>query len=343
MIMTQIWKPSANLTVVKQRAKLLEQIRAFFKKRKVLEIDTPLLCKYAATALHIDPIAAIDEVNFHNNLNILEDKIKFLQTSPEYCMKRFLCAFNTDIFQLCKAFRNHEVGKLHNPEFTILEWYRIGCDHHQLMQEIQDLLDKVLATTGAKNIINKITYQDIFIKYLNIDPLTSSLDELKNMVINNIKLSEKFINNIAISTKQDCQELLFNHFIEPKLKKEDHNTIWFIYNYPKEQAALAKTTTDQNGIEVAERFEVYINGIEIANGYHELTDPKIQEERFIQDRKTRTQLNKPKLEIDYNLIKALQNGMPNCSGVALGIDRLLMIKINAKCIEEVLCFPYDRA
>jgi len=325
---TNLWQPTANLSLIKQRAVLLASIREFFKQQSVLEIETPLLCQHAATSLHIDPIGASG---------------RFLQTSPEYAMKRLLSAGSGDIFQLCKAFRGSEIGNLHNPEFTILEWYRVGFNHHQLITDVDNLLNNILSDVNIRYKINKISYREIFIKYLKLDPVLSSLSELKKLVINNIELSEQF--KISINkdnfTKKDCQELLFSNCIEPKISK--NHTIWFIYDYPVEQAELSNITTDQDGAKIAERFEVYVNGVEIANGYHELLDATLQKNRFLENQQMRQKLGKPHLEIDPYLIEALHFGMPNCSGVALGVDRLLMIKTQAKSIRDVLCFPWDVA
>ncbi|MGD0465265.1 MAG: EF-P lysine aminoacylase EpmA [Gammaproteobacteria bacterium] len=320
------WQPTANIAIIKQRAEILNTIRNFFKKHNVLEVETPMLSQYSATAPYIDPIAVVGNEGFK----------RFLQTSPEYAMKRLLAAGIGDIFQLSKVFRGMEVGKLHNPEFTMLEWYRIGVDHHKLMEEMVELF----RVCGINYEVCKISYREIFIKYLQIDPVLADLQKLKTLVYNNIKLSEQFKNSIINATKQDCQELLFNHCIEPNLEL---NKILFIYNYPKEQAALAKVNKDQDGVEVAERFEVYINGVELANGYHELLDPVLQEQRFLADQDLRKKLGKPHLEIDPYLIAALKHGMPSCSGVALGIERLLMLIIKTNSIRDVLCFPWDIA
>lgn len=311
---------------IRLRAKLLTTIRAFFNSLNVLEVETPLLCQYSATTPHIDPVLVHD--NNGNN--------RFLQTSPEYAMKRLLASKAGDIFQLCKVFRNEEFGNLHNPEFTMLEWYKINFDHHQLMQEVQHLLN----TCGLNYQSRKISYREIFNKFLSIDPCLAELKDLKKLINNNIPLSQSFKDFLQDATKQDCQELLFSHIIEPKLTT---NIIWFIYNYPIEQAALAKINKDQDNVAIAERFEVYVNGIELANGFHELLDPVLQEQRFIEDQKMRQKLNKPYLAIDPYLIAALNTGIPNCSGVALGVDRLLMLLMETSSIKDVLCFPWDIA
>ncbi len=329
--MSTSWQPSANFSSIKERAILLNQIRDFFKQQNVLEVETPLLCQYAPTSLHIDPMIVTASGN----------KLRFLQTSPEYAMKRLIAAGCGDIYQLCKAFREEEVGTLHNPEFTMLEWYRVGFNHHQLMQDIEMLLKNILFIDNNDYTCTKISYREIFIKYLNIDPILATIDSLKKLVINNIELSDHFKNFMLNGSKADYQMLLFSNCIEPYLSKD--NQILFVYNYPVEQAALANIASCQEGGQIAERFEVYVNGIEIANGYHELLDATIQKNRFLEDQKLRQKLNKPHLAIDPYLIAALKYGMPDCSGVALGIDRLLMLKTNSKSIKDILCFPWNLA
>lgn len=320
------WRPTTNLFCIQQRAELLNVIRDFFKNRAVLEVETPLLCQYAPTMPYIDPIM----------VDCNQTTKRFLQTSPEYAMKRLLAAGIGDIFQVCKSFRGQEEGVLHNPEFTMLEWYRLNFDHHQLMQEIVDLLK----ICGVNFEVCKISYRDIFIKHIEIDPVLAELSDLKNFIYNNMSLSEQLKIFIQDATKRDCQELLFNHVVEPQLK---NNFIWLVYNYPTEQAALAKISKDQDNIEVADRFEVYINGIELANGYYELLDPILQYNRFSDDQKRRQQLGKPHLEIDPYFMAALESGIPNCSGVALGVDRLLMLKMQGSSIKEAISFPWDIA
>ena len=320
------WQPTANLTIIKQRTELLANIRSFFKKLNVLEVETPMLCQYSITAPHIDPV----EVSFKAGVK------RFLQTSPEYAMKRLLAAGFGDIFQICKVFRGMEVGALHNPEFTMLEWYRIGIDQHKLIEEIA----KLLIACGINYAINKISYREIFNKYLKIDPVLADLKELKDLVYSKIKLSEQFKESMDNANKKDCQELLFSHCVEPNLAS---NQVYFIYNYPIEQAELAKINQEQDGENIAERFEVYINGVELANGYHELLDPILQQQRFLADQYMRRELGKPHLEIDPYLIAALNNGLPSCSGVALGVDRLLMVITQTNLMEGVICFPWNIA
>lgn len=325
--MKSSWQPTASLANIKKRAQLLNSIRMFFNARSVLEVETPLLCQYAPTMPYIDPI----EVDMH-----AKTSNRFLQSSPEYAMKRLLAYGSGDIFQICKAFRGQEQGVLHNPEFTMLEWYRLNFDHHQLMQEVIELLQFCEINYS----ISKKTYREIFYKYLKLDPVLADVATLLQCIYDNINLSPQGERFIKSASKQDCQEMLFSHMVESNL---EHNTIWVIYNYPKEQAALAKIISDNDNIEVAARFEVYINGLELANGFYELADPVLQRQRFTGDQHIRTKLNKPPLDIDPYFMRALEHGLPRCSGIALGVDRLLMVKLKAVSIEQVISFPWDIA
>lgn len=326
--MNALWQPTASLVNIKQRAELLNNIRKFFNTRSVLEVETPLLCQYAPTMPYIDPIV----VNMKSGRAIN----RFLQSSPEYAMKRLVAYGSGDIFQICKAFRGQEQGKLHNPEFTMLEWYRVNFNHHQLIQETIELLQYC----GINYAISKNAYREIFYKYLNLDPVLADLSTMQQFIYNNITLSSQGVDFIKSASKQECQEMLFSHVVESSLA---HNTINVVYNYPKEQAALAKIIIDNDNIEVAARFEVYINGLEVANGFYELADPIVQRTRFVKDQNVRKKLRKPYLEIDPYFMSALEQGLPECSGVALGVDRLLMLKTLASSIEEVISFPWDIA
>lgn len=292
------------------RAQLNKSIRDFFAARNVMEVETPLLSQFGVTDLHV-----------HN----IPSQQRFLQTSPEYAMKRLLVEGSGDIFQICKAFRQSEVGKRHNPEFTMLEWYRLGFTHIELMREVDALLQAVLNTAPA----DKITYQNLFLQYLNLDPLTADPIELKtalnknNIVVENLDL---------ISTRDAILDLLMTHCIEPHLGLEKPI---FIYDYPATQAALAKIRGN-----VAERFEAYYQGYELANGFHELTDAAEQLKRFENDNKKRTEAGLNTMAIDNNLITALEQGLPECAGVAMGLDRLLMIKMRTDKIRDVLSFDW---
>lgn len=298
----------------------MQQIRAFFDSRNVLEAETPALAQHSVTDPHLSGFAtqwfAPDQLKTHH---------LYLQTSPEYAMKRLLCAGSGSIYQICKAFRNEENGRYHNPEFTLLEWYRVGFDHWQLTDEVETLLMEVLQCPKA----TRTSYQQAFLNILNIDPLTISLHELQSLC------SDLGYGNIAHneSNPDTLLQLLFCEKIETAF---DPDIPQVIYHFPASQAALAKLNNDDN--RVAERFEVYFKGVELANGFHELSDPAEQQMRFEQDNALRESMNLPPVSIDERFLNALQQGLPDCSGVALGIDRLMMIAMNATHIEEVISF-----
>lgn len=352
------WQPNCNRQALQARAVMLEDIRAFFKARDVLEVETPLLCANAATDLHIQAIPALYSSNTHSAQRY------FLQTSPEFAMKRLLAGGSGSIYQLCKAFRNSERGHRHNPEFSMLEWYRLGFDHHQLMDEVDEFLQRIIGCGPAI----RFSYQALFLHYLNIDPHSASLEDLKALaLVQEIHLSS---NDASVLSKDDWLDLLMTHCIEPQLKtlslkakaeifqkkteilqEKTASTLSpvtytpvIIYDYPESQAALAKIRpATATSPAVAERFEVYIEGVELANGYHELSDADLQLQRFQEDNAKRLERNLETMEPDLRLVQALKAGFPNCAGVALGIDRLLMLKENYQSIDEVLSFTIERA
>lgn len=312
---TSSWQPSSTIQNLKLRTEILTKIRQFFAQKNVLEVETPLLCTATATDPYIDSF----NLNSHH----------YLQTSPEFAMKRLLAAGSGCIFQICKAFRDDEIGKWHNPEFTMLEWYRVGFNHHDLMQEMIELFIFLLDEIKIK----KYSYHEIFEKYLNINPHTDKLQILQNCAAeNNLEISSSFIND----DRDSWLRLLLHHLIEPKI----NSGVVFIYDFPIGQAALAKLNKINDMI-VAERFEVYLEGIELANGYHELTDHQQQKQRFLDDLEKRNHLNYSKITIDEYLLAALQHGLPDCAGVALGVDRLLMYIAQAKHIKDVLSFNWN--
>jgi lysyl-tRNA synthetase class 2 len=291
----------------------------------VLEVDTPLLSNGTVTDEHLD--AFDTQFNFASSG---KPTTLYLQTSPEYAMKRLLCADSGSIYQVCKAFRHEGEGRWHNPEFTMLEWYRLGFDHFALMDEVDALLQETLNTASA----DKMTYQQAFQTYLKIDPLSADNDVLlKAMKEQNIDIHAP--QNLSYDSKL---QLLFSYVIEPKIGNEKP---CFIYDFPASQAALAKLSSADE--RVAERFEVYYQGAELANGFHELSAAKEQRERFETDNEKRKETGLPAKPIDENFLSALDAGLPPCSGVALGIDRLLMLKTNASHIQEVINFTVSRA
>ncbi|APC96124.1 EF-P lysine aminoacylase GenX [Francisella tularensis subsp. novicida] len=291
-----------SLENIIKRAEYLAKIRNFFKDLDVLEVDTPLAYDYAVTDPFIDVFS----------INTVAGK-RYLQSSPEYAMKRLLAAGSGSIYQICKAFRDEPCGKLHNHEFTMIEWYRVGIDYYQLMQEMQKLFTMLKANLE----FIYLSYQEVFEKYYNINPHNICLAELQAIVKENVGE----IQGLRNPTIADCLDILFSYKIEKNLNQQ--NTIYFIYDYTIHQSALARKVRDKNSQLVAARFEVFCNGIELANGYYELIDKKEQSKRFENDLATRKQQQKALLDIDTKLLECLEN-IPECSGVALGFDRLLM-------------------
>lgn len=324
-----MWSPTTNWEDVKSRALILAQIRAFFQERGVIEVETPSISAGTVTDPYID---AFDlRYNFLCDTDIKDDTKLYLQTSPEFHMKRLLASGFGCIYQICKAFRHEDFGKHHNPEFTLLEWYRLGFDQHTLMSEIDQLFSVILKTCGAE----RITYQDLFIKFVDVDPLMANFEQLYNVIEQNNKGADWLLES------NDCDLLLqfiFSEIIENNIGKL---VPCFVYDFPIAQASLAKECPSD--FRVAQRFECYFKGVELANGFNELTDANVQISRFKQDNQKRNQLGLPARNIDQPFINALQSGLPQCSGVALGIDRLMMIALNKQYIEEVISFPIERA
>jgi elongation factor P--(R)-beta-lysine ligase len=246
-------------------------------------------------------------------------------------MKRLLCAGSGPIYQICKVFRNGELGGRHNPEFTLLEWYRPDYDHHALMDEVAELVNLLSETTMA---VEKLTYADAFQRSLKIDPHQTSVEQLMQCAIDHhLPGAEDLILN-----RDGWLDLLLSHLIEPHLGERG---MTFLHNYPASQAALAKVS--EASPPVAERFELYLSGVEIANGFHELDDAEEQNQRFIKDNNQRQAEHRPTLPMDERLLEALADGLPHCSGVALGIDRLLMVLAGKRDIKEVVSFDFGRA
>jgi lysyl-tRNA synthetase class 2 len=297
-------------------------LREFFAERSVLEVDPPLLATTSVTDPHIQSISAR-----------MGGEVSYLQASPEFFMKRMLASGLGDIYSLSKAFRDAEQGARHNPEFTLLEWYRVGWDEFQLIQEIEMLIATVFNQFNQSAInIERLSYHDCFAQILQLDPHTVPLESLQATAEGHgyTKWSNE--------TRANCLDLLFSEMIEPKLP----SGLVTVYDYPACQSALAQTYTDNDGKLVSRRFEVFLNCVELANGYFELTDAQQQQQRFTADIMQRKQAKKPEMIIDAKLDQAMRAGLPSASGVALGVDRLLMQLCGLSSIEEVLAFPWSR-
>lgn len=317
------YQPTCSLAMAKKRAEIYAKIRQFFANRQVLEVQTPLLSQFGNTDIFLQSVSA--------NVAILDKpKTYYLHTSPEFAMKRLLASWQEPIYQICPVFRDNEVGNRHNVEFTMLEWYRPYFSLEQLTQELNDLVNELY---GYPVVFDHYRYVDAFMDYVKIHPLNASCDTLQAIAKDN---------HIDIDMGDDHQgwlDLLFSHLVEPHLGK-DLPTI--IYDYPVATASLAKTATDQDGNIVAKRFELYINGLEIANAYDELADGQALRLRFDNDNWQRKQHGLPIMPIDEQLLKACDD-LPPCSGIAVGLDRLIMSITGTKQIADVITFGIEKA
>jgi lysyl-tRNA synthetase class 2 len=292
-----------------------------------MEVETPLLSQAAPTATYLD--------SFTTDYAPAGGKAQkyYLQTSPEFAMKRLLAAGSGDIYQVARVFRNGEQGRVHSPEFTMLEWYRPSLGYHGLMDEVDALLQQVAKLPAAV----RIAYQQLFINYLQQDPYQLETEQLKQLALAEINS----LPNDWQTDRDGWLELLMSEVIEPKLVSLNKPVI--VYDFPASQAQLAKVYQDHNGLEVAARFEVYAGGLELANGYDECLDAIELEKRFMGDNQTRQQQAKPEMPIDKRLLAALDAGMPDCTGVALGLDRLLMLMTHSKKLSDVVSFSFERS
>ncbi|MDG4553305.1 MAG: EF-P lysine aminoacylase EpmA [Candidatus Competibacter sp.] len=324
------WQPGADLATLRLRADLLARIRAFFAARGVLEVETPALSAAAISDPHLASFAVC-----YTGPGPRHGQTLYLPTSPEFPMKRLLAAGSGCIYQIARVFRDGEAGRLHNPEFTLLEWYRVGFDHHRLMDEVADLATELLAGRVSLAEPERLSYRAAFQRDLGLDPHRATVAELAAS-------AERFEVSIPPGMPTDKTDpwldLLLTHRIEPRLGA---GRLTFLYDYPASQAALARLRPGDPP--VGERFELYLNGIELANGFHELGDVVEQRRRFEEENAARRALGLSIMPVDDNLLAALAAGLPDCAGVALGFDRLAMLAAEKKSLAEVLAFPFDRA
>lgn len=318
--------PSCRPEALHARALMYRNIREFFFQRDVLEVETPIVSQAAVTDVHLASIGCTRHIAG-------KARTHYLQTSPEFAMKRLLASGSGSIYQICKVFRDDEHGRKHNSEFSMLEWYRVGMDLPQLMLETAALLQVCLASRFNEIRPIVYSYKHAFMDRLDINPLEASLQQLKDCARRV---------GLTVDLGQDrlaYMDLLFSHMVEPSL---GFDTPVFLTDFPPEMASLAQLKIDEDGATVAARFELYIEGLELANAYEELVDAEQLRMRFQADNLTRQQMDLACMPIDEHLLAALAT-MPACSGIALGLDRLLMIQLQHMRIEQVLSFTAQQA
>ena len=312
------WRPAVNKNGLKERARLFAATREFFRSRGITEVDTPVLSRFASC----DP-------NIRSLESTVGGKQFYLHTSPEFFMKRMLAAGSGDIYSIARVFRDDETGQFHNPEFVMLEWYRLNFDLESMAKETVELLTMLLGLSATSDFAMG-TYSDVFVKHAGVDPLLATDRELKQ---------------IAIETGLDCEgmdrdgllDVIAGSKVFPELGKHG---VEVISEFPAAQAALAEI--DPGNPAIAERFEVFLDGIELANGFRELRDANEQQTRFEADNRKRRQRDQPEMPIDRLLLEALAHGLPVCSGVAVGLDRVFMLALSENDIGKAMSFPLDK-
>ncbi len=325
------WQPTASHETLLERALMLKNIRAFFDDRGIIEVETPLLSQYSTTDPHLDSLRSR-----------FRDQSCYLNTSPEYAMKRLLADGKKPIYQICKAFRDDELGPNHNPEFTMLEWYQPDYDSVKLMAELAELVTN-LCRLSKSSVMDKVqfeslSYQQVFEDFVGINPHQITSRECYQLAkSNNIEIPQGLGPADEVNNWLDW---LLTQRVLPAFKKDGFT---FLYDYPASQCALAKIAKNEQQVPVAKRFELFFGEIELANGFHELTDAAEQLKRFQFENRMRKQAGKEQGQIDENFIAALNHGLPECSGVAVGLDRLLMVLTKHSSIDQVLSFSWDYA
>lgn len=315
--------------ILQKRSNLLKQVRAFFYARSVIEVDTPVLSKAATPDVHLQSLGTKVQVP-----GLKEPQNYYLHTSPEYPMKRLLCEGSGDIFYLGKVFRDGDLSPRHQIEFSMLEWYRIGFSMQNLIDEVVELIQEIIDTLSG---VEKLSYQQVFAKYANIDDVFSATSQDYQACLFDNQVPE--IVGVDSNDKDLWEQLVLTEVIEPQLGK---NVITVMYHYPAKDAALAQICRD-NSL-VAERFEIFVNGMELANGYHELADVDIYQSRFEESLLNRKQQDLPLLPLDENLLNTLaEKPLPDCCGVALGFDRLFLLQQEFEDIQQGIAFGIDQA
>lgn len=328
--MSDDFLPIAKLDVLRQRAEVIRRIRKFFDDQHFFEVETPVLSHDTVVDRFLHPIGIPKKAVTGASQD--SDQKLWLQTSPEFGMKRILASGAGAIYQICKSFRQSESGQMHNPEFTMLEWYRIGDDMRSGMELLADLVEMILDKPKTE----KVTYRDVFRRLADVDPCESSVAGLKRVFE---QAGESVDLACDEASRDEWLNLIMSRMIEPELGRESAT---IIFDWPASQAALAVVRDDRLP-PVAERFELYVDGVELANGYHELLDPDELAKRNSINNQKRVRDGNPLLPEESRLLDAMRSGMPACAGVALGVDRLVMLAVGASSIQDVLAFPIDNA
>lgn len=323
------WRPSASFEALRLRAALNARIRAFFAERDVIEVETPVM----SMAGNTDPNIASFRLQFSGRTDG-GPRTRWLRTSPEYPLKRLLAAGFGDCYELGRVFRDGEAGGRHNPEFSMLEWYRLDWDHQRLIGETAELVQAALALVGRSATLSRIGYHALYRERLGIDPHTADIAQLQ------AALGDVVIDPAGLN-RDDWLDLLMTHRLQPSFPADQ---LLAIHDYPASQCALARVREGEGGAPpVAERFELYLGPLELANGYHELADADEQGKRFDRDLDLRRHRGDPEPPRDERLLAALGSGFPHCAGVALGVDRLMMAIFGTGRIADVLAFDFGRA
>ena len=350
MTSTTPWRPTATRAMLEQRAILLARARSFFADGGVLEVDTPIVVNAPVTDVHIHsarvdlgaplPAPSAPPSPTSPSQHTEASRPFFLHTSPEYAMKRLLAAGSGDIYQICHVVRGFERGRLHNAEFTLIEWYRLGFTLDDLMSEVDALVRTLLGPVASGHASERITYREAFVRELRLDPFTASLGELRQAAgrLGFADAGSAGATATTVPHRDELLDFLMGAVVGPRLGA---NALTFVHGYPATQAALARLDPDDP--RAALRFELYCEGVELANGFNELASAAEQRARFNQDNAERHRAGLPTFPPDEVLLAALEAGLPECSGVALGFDRTLMLATGAKTIGEVLPFPTERA
>lgn len=318
------WRPTATLATLRMRAQLLAATRAFFSERGVLEVETPAMSPAGVSDPQLEQVSA--------RVRSLGTQPLYLATSPEHAMKRLLAAGSGDIYQICRVFRDDELGRWHQPEFTLLEWYRLGWDESRLMGEVDSLLTTLLAPHRAMGSTLRLSYREAFQGQLQIDPLDpGGIEALRE------RLPGRGIEVPETMGDDELLNLALGAAVAPGL---DPRRITFVYDFPASQAALARLKPGPPP--VAARFEAFCAGLELANGFDELTDEREQRARFQAERDRRERIGRPTPPLDEELLAALAHGLPRCAGVAIGLDRVIALAAGASALSEAVSFAHAK-